>query len=146
MQYVCLCIVCSERVNLVSAEHVPQPCWMESEPQILIPEFWWDVSWGVPCLLAITVSVSHHWVTSQSTASPIQKNQHLLEHLLWELSLQIPPSLLSPNCSSQTFRFFSLLNLFLKPFFFFFLWYIISTHLTGERTQDLWKSCFKTTW
>lgn len=34
------------------------------------------------------------------------------------LLLQIPPSLLSPNCSSQNFRFFSLLNLFLKPFFF----------------------------
>lgn len=35
------------------------------------------------------------------------------------LLLQIPSSLVSRNSSSQAFRFFSLLDLFLKPFFFY---------------------------
>lgn len=120
----------------------PQPHWMKS--QIPNPEFWWKVRSGIPSHLAMALLSStghllgHSFFHSEETASST-----------WLFSMAADFSFpncffLFPNCSSQAFRFFLLLHLFFKPFFF--LWYIISTHLTGECTQDIGKSCFKTTW
>lgn len=82
-------------------------------------------------------SVQHHQVTSQATDPPAQKNLH---HPLWKLKFFF-------RCKAlPVFYLLTVHHSWIYFYSIFFLWYIISTHLTGECTQGLRKSCFKTIW
>lgn len=146
MQSVCLCIELSEQVSLISAVNVPNSIEWNKNPRFQILYLggrWAHMSrlvWPSRCRTVLGHLLGHRFFHSEETASSTWTSSLGAKIFLL---LQIPPSLVSPNCSSQAFRLFSFLDLYLKPFFS--PWYIISTHLTGECTQDLWRSCFKTT-
>lgn len=120
VQYVCLCIELSERVTLVSAVNVPSPVEWHPNPRLQILSFGgrWArahrLVWPPWCRAAPGHLLGQSFSHSEETASSMWVSS------VWAkifLLLQIPPGLVSPNCSSQAFRFFSLLDLFLKPFF-----------------------------